>query len=217
MSPLMAVPAAVPFPVAVPESRRSDGCPAAALDRWLSPRRWAMLHGCPPDRRWAMLHGCPRSCSPRAAMAVPAAVIPACHYGCPGGCYGCPRGDHDGHGEHAERAEFRQRWPAIHGMRRVLSERRRLLHPRAGRANKVRTRFRQVIASMHRRSGRHARNQAAASPLERSPRTLLRDVRGRFAIPSLDLGALLRHPPCCPEEGLRAAGTTIIKYEFFQP
>ena len=157
----MAVPAAVPFPVAVPDSRRSDGCPAAALDRWLSPRP-TLGHA-----SWL---------SPQ--------LFPACHYGCPGGCYGCPRGDHDGHGEHGERAEFRRRWPAIHGMRRVLSERRRLLHPRAGRANKARTRFRQVMASMHGRSGRHARNQAAASPLERSPRTLLRDVRGRFAIPS---------------------------------
>ena len=33
--------------------------------------------------------------------------------------------DDDGHGEHAERAELRHHWPAIHGMRRVLSERPR--------------------------------------------------------------------------------------------
>ena len=191
----MAVPAAVPFPAAVPESRRSDGCPRGRTRPMAVPATDA---GPCSMAVPAVVPRVPPWLSQRPL--VPAAVIPACHYGCPGGCYGCPRGDHDGHGEHAERAEFRQRWPAIHGMRRVLSERRRLLHPRAGRANKVRTRFRQVIASMHRRSGRYARNQAAASPLERSPRTLLRDVRGRFAIPSLDLGAMFRHPPCCPEK-----------------
>ena len=35
--------------------------------------------------------------------------------------------DDEGHGEHAERAEFRQHWPAIHRMHRVLGERRRIL------------------------------------------------------------------------------------------
>ena len=46
--------------------------------------------------------------------------------------------DDDGHGEHAERAELRQGWPAIHGMRRGSSERRRILQAQGPRM-KVRT------------------------------------------------------------------------------
>ena len=43
-----------------------------------------------------------------------------------------------GNGEHAERAELRQCGPAIHGMRRASSERRRILQARSARRMKYR-------------------------------------------------------------------------------